>query len=114
MQLQLKRLHLGMAPAGSVLAFKIQAASGAAVKAVLDCDTKELATWEWSALCDGQTIEQTLNDKGTYSLTFMVPFTASGGGMVDLAVSINGKEKTLTLTGQQPDIGKGLAVVIVR
>jgi hypothetical protein len=114
MQLQLKRLHFGMAPAGSVLAFKVRSASGAAVKAVLDCDTRELASWEWGDLSDEKTIEQALNDKGTHTLTFMVPFTAAVEGAVDVTVSINGKEKTLSLTGQKPDVGKGLAVVIVR
>jgi hypothetical protein len=114
MQLQLKRVHFGVAPTGSALAFKVEAASGAAVKAALNCDSNEICTWEWADLQDGQQIERVLADTGTYTLTFMVPFTASAGGTVDLTVCINDKTKTITLAGQQPDIGKGLAVVIVK
>ena len=114
MQLHLKRVHFGMAPAGSALAFKVESAAGAAVKAALDCDSKEIATWEWADLRDGQSIEHTLADEGTYTLTVMVPFTAPAAGTANLVVSINDKQKTITLTGQQPDIGKALAAVIVK
>lgn len=114
MQLHLKRVHFGVAPAGSALAFRVESAFGAAVKALLECNSREIRTWEWGDLQDGRTIEQTLADQGTYTLAFMVPFTASAGGATDLAVSINDKKRTITLTGRQPDIGKGLAVVIVK
>jgi hypothetical protein len=68
----------------------------------------------WADLQEGLLIERQLADPGTYTLTFMVPFTTSAGGTVDLAVRINDKTRTITLAGQQPDIGKGLAVVIVK
>jgi hypothetical protein len=97
-----------------VLQFKVESASGAAIKAVLDCDSKEIATWDWPDLKDSQTIEYTLIDKGTYTLTIMAAYTALAGGTSEVAVSINDKKTTFSLFGQPPDIGKSLAVVIVR
>lgn len=114
MQLHLKRVHFGVAPVGSALQFKVKAATGAAAKAVLDCDSQELAAWEWAELRDGQAIERMLAGPGTYTLTLMIPFTESVPTTIELEVCVNGKSKPLVLTGQQPDIGKGIAVAIVR
>jgi hypothetical protein len=113
-QLHLKRVHLGVLPIGSTLSFKVESAMSAAAKAVLEHGNKELAKWEWSELHDGRAIEKTLNESGTHTLTFMVPFTGATPTAVEISVSVNDKEQSLTLVGQQPDIGKAIAVVIVR
>lgn len=114
MKLHLKRVHFGIAPVGSKLGFSIEPAKGFTVTAVLDCDSKVVASWEWVELKDGQSVEETLVPKGTYTLTFTVILTDTAAATAAIAVSVNTTAKTMKITGQKPDIGKAIAVVFIR
>lgn len=114
MKLHLKRVHFGIAAVGSKLAFRIAPAKGFTVTAALDCDSKVVASWEWVELKDGQTVEETLVPKGTYTLTLSVILTATAAATAEIAVSLNATKKTMKITGQKPDIGKALAVVFIK
>lgn len=114
MKVHLKRVHFGIASVGSKLAFRIGPAKGFTVTAVLDCDSKVVASWEWVELKEGQNIEETLIPKGTYTLTLTVVFTDTVAATAEIAVSLNATKKTMKVTGQKPDIGKAIAVVFIK
>jgi len=114
MKLHLQRVHFGLAAPGAILKFAIAPVPGFAVTAVLDCDLKVVASWEWVELKDGVIIEETLTPKGTYTLTLHVVFTGTAAATAEMAFAVNAIRKARKMTGQKPDIGRALAVVIVK
>jgi hypothetical protein len=114
MKLHLKRVHFGVAPPGSTLAFSVTPGKGFAVRAALDCNMKVVASWEWVELKDGVTIEEVLLPKGTYTLTLDIVFTDESLLPVEMAFSLDSKIKTRQMSGQKPDIGRALAVVFIQ
>lgn len=109
----LKRVHFGLVDPGAKLVFRIAPAKGFAVTAVLDCNLKVVASWEWVELKGGQKIEETLLPKGTYTLTLHIVYTGDVEATAEVDISVNTKKKPVQIGGKSPDIGRVLAVVFV-
>jgi hypothetical protein len=118
MKVHLDRVHLGIAPPGSKLSFKVKQGSGFIANAMLDCDMKVVASWEFVEIDGGKTLSEKLLPKGTYTLQLSIAYTdkTDTDFVVDFRLSGEGvsEKETLTLTGKRPDIGRALAVVVIR
>lgn len=113
MKLHLQRAHFGLAAVGSKLSFRVAPAPGFTVTALLDCDSTVVARWEWEALRDGQTVEETLIPKGTYNLILSVVFTSEAAATAEMMFGLDAARRSRSMTGEDPDIGKAIAVVFI-
>jgi hypothetical protein len=117
MNLHLDRFHFGLATSGAVLQFRVRNGAGFAVRAVLDCEMSTVARWEWIELQDAQLVQETLVPPGIYTLELDVAFLGPQPTQVLIDVAVNERSAQLILPrgapGNRPDIGRGLAVVIV-
>ena len=122
LQFHLDRIHLGVAPPGSVLRFQVHQDVGFIARAALDCDLKTVASWEWVELQDSQIIDEILIPSGTYTLQVDVVFISPPPPLVEVAIGFSvtrGDQadpsplQFLTLEGARPDMGRVLAAVLV-
>ncbi len=117
MNLHLDRVHFGLASPGAVLEFRVNPGAGFAVRGVLDCELKTVASWEWVELQNAQMVRETLVPEGTYTLQLDVAFLGPTPVQVTIDFALNGRPARLVLprdhVGNRPDIGRALAVVII-
>lgn len=109
----LKKIQFGIEPPGTKLSFQVTPAPGFAVQAILDCDTKVVATWEWTEISGGALLEEVLTPPGTYTLTLHATFTSATDSTVEVTVTLKGTKKTRSITARKPDIGRILAVSFI-
>jgi hypothetical protein len=114
MNLHLQRAHFGIAAVGSKLSFRIAPAPGFTVTALLDCDSKVVASWAWEELKDGRVAEEMLIPKGTYNLILSVVFTSESAATAEMTFGLGATQKRRSMTGEDPDIGKAIAVVFIK
>lgn len=116
-KLHLDNTHLGSGSSGSKLSFKVKTGSGFVVNAMLDCDMKVVATWE-SVEIIGKTASEALVPKGMYTLQLSVVYTTAKESEFIVDFTFDTKKgpmkDTLTLTGKRPDIGRALAVCVIK
>jgi hypothetical protein len=117
-KIHLDNTHLGSGPPDSKLSFKVKAGTGFVVNAMLDCDMKVVATWE-SVEIVGKTASEVLLPKGMYTLQLSVAYTTTKDSdfVVDFTFDnkkVQPMKDTLELTGKRPDIGRVLAVCVIR
>ena len=113
----IRESRLGGAPPGATLRFTIPKNGGYTVEATLFLESKVVAAWESIEIL-GKTTEEVLIPKGLYTLQIDIVFTKTASSSVQLVFmtldeDVQLRRRTLTFTGNTPEIGRALAILRV-